>query len=116
MGGPCRDRRPGGPLRSEDQTVMSSPVNRTASREEENQSHRERNVVTASEPCQPGAQMLPAGRRDLATPHLPGHSVEIVERQLLPVDIQPAYDGRRDLLKLRRGRTRPHAKCLCGQA
>ena len=35
-GGPCRDSRPGGPLRSEDQTVMSSPANRTALREEEN--------------------------------------------------------------------------------
>ena len=37
-GGPCRDSRPGGPLRSEDRTVMSSPVNRTALREEENRS------------------------------------------------------------------------------
>ena len=37
-GGPCRDSRPGRPLRSEDQTVMSSPVNRTALREEENRS------------------------------------------------------------------------------
>ena len=27
-GGPCRDSRPGGPLRSEDQTVTSSPANR----------------------------------------------------------------------------------------
>src|SRR6266568_2876012 len=34
--GPCRDSRPGGPLRSEDQTVTSSPANRTALREEEN--------------------------------------------------------------------------------
>ena len=32
-GGPCRDRRPGGPLPSEDQTVMSSPVWRTTSPE-----------------------------------------------------------------------------------
>src|SRR5215813_2599506 len=37
-GGPCRDSRPGGPLRSEECTVISSPVNRTALREEENRS------------------------------------------------------------------------------
>ena len=29
--------------------------------------------------------------------------VEVVERDLLPVDVEPAYDGHRDLLKLRRG-------------
>ena len=38
--GPCRDSRPGGPLRSEDQTVTSSPANRTALREEENRPRR----------------------------------------------------------------------------
>ena len=69
--------------------------------------HRERHVVTASEPHQPGPQVLPVGRGDLAAHYLPGHRVEIVERQLLPVDIQPAYDRRRELLMLRRGRTRP---------
>src|SRR5215467_854967 len=37
-GGPCRDSRPGGPLRSEECTVMSSPVNRAALAEEENRS------------------------------------------------------------------------------
>ena len=42
-----------------------------------------------------------AGR--LAAPHLPGHGVQVVEGDLFPVDIQPAYDGHRDLLKLRRG-------------
>jgi hypothetical protein len=69
--------------------------------------HRERDVVTAGEPRQPGAQVRPAGRGDLAAPHLPGHGVEIVEGQLLPVDIQPAYDGHRDLLTLRRGARAP---------
>jgi hypothetical protein len=49
----------------------------------------------------------PVGRADLAAAHLPGHGVEVVKGDLLPVDIQPAYDGHRDLLKLPEGRTRP---------
>ena len=69
--------------------------------------HRERDVLAAGEPRQPGPQVLPVGRGDLAAPHLPGHGVEIVEGDLLPVDIQPAYDGHRDLLKLRRGARAP---------
>ena len=57
--------------------------------------------------------MRPVGRRDLAALHLPGHGVEIVEGDLLPMDVQSAYDGHRDLLKLRRGaRSAPHANCL----
>src|ERR1700730_3426173 len=63
---------------------------------------RERDILAAGDPRQPGAQVLPVGRGDLAAPHLPGHSVEVVESDLLPVDIQPAYDGHRDLLKLPR--------------
>ena len=51
----------------------------------------------------PGAARHLAGARVLAALHLPGRGVEIVERELLPVDIQPAYDGHRDLLKLQRG-------------
>jgi len=62
--------------------------------------HRERDLVPPGEPGQPGPQVLPVSRRDLAPLHLPGHRVEIVEGQLLPVDIQPAYDGHRDLLTL----------------
>jgi hypothetical protein len=69
--------------------------------------HRERDVVTAGEPDQPGPQVRPVGRGDLAALHLPGHGVEIVEGQLLPVNIQPAYDRHRDLLKLRRGTHAP---------
>jgi len=42
-------------------------------------------------------------RADLTALHLSGHGVEVVEGDLLPVDIRPAYDGHRDLLKLRRG-------------
>jgi len=73
--------------------------------------HRERDVIAASEPRQPAAQVRPVGRGDLAAPHLPGQGVEIVEGQLLPVDIQPAYDGHWDLLKLPRAPKRPHANC-----
>jgi hypothetical protein len=69
--------------------------------------HRERDVITVGEPRQPGPQVLPVGRGDLAPLYLPGRGVEIVEGQLLPVDIQPAYDRHRDLLKLRRGARAP---------
>ncbi len=67
----------------------------------------ERDLLTAGEPGQPGPQVLPVGRGDLAAPHLPGHGVEIVEGDLSAVDIQPAYDEHRDLLKLGRAHTLP---------
>ena len=73
---------------------------------------RERDVLTAGEPRQPGPQVHPVGRGDLAAAYLPGHGVEIVESDLLPVDIQPAYDGHRDLLTLLRAPMRPHANGL----
>jgi hypothetical protein len=69
--------------------------------------HREGDVGTAGEPGQPGPQVHPVGRGDLAALDLPGHRVEIVERQLLPVNIQPAHDAHRDLLTLRRGTRAP---------
>ena len=56
---------------------------------------------------QPGPQVHPVSRGDLAAHYLPGHRAGIVERQLLPVDIQPAYDRHRDLLTLRRGARTP---------
>ena len=77
---------------------------------------RERGILAAGEPRQPGPQVLPVGRGDLAAPHLAGLGVGVVEGDLLPVDIQPAYDGHRDLLKLRKGRTPLHANCLRGQS
>ena len=67
---------------------------------------RERDIATAGEPRQPAVQVRPVSLADLAALHLAGHRVEIVESQLLPVDIQPAYDGHRDLLKLPRARQR----------
>src|SRR5271155_4331045 len=63
--------------------------------------HRERDVIAAAEPGQPGPQVQPVGRADLPALHLPGLGVEVVEGDLLPVDIQPACDGHRDLLMLR---------------
>ena len=68
---------------------------------------RERDVITAVEPCEPGAQVHPVSRGDLAARHLPGAGVEVVEGDLLPVSIQPADDGHPDLLKLRRAHARP---------
>src|SRR6476661_3244492 len=59
---------------------------------------RERHILNAGEPGQPGPQVLPVSRGDLPAPHLPGLGVEVVEGDLLPMDIQPAYDGHRDLL------------------
>jgi hypothetical protein len=76
---------------------------------------RERHVVAAGEPRQPGPQVRPVGRGDLAALHLPGHRVQIVESQLLPVDVEPAHDGHRDLLKLQRGMSTPR-ECLHGQS
>ena len=67
---------------------------------------RERGVLAAGEPGQPGPQVLPVGRADLAALHLPGHGAGVVEGDLFPVDIQPAYDGHRDLLKLRSAHAR----------
>jgi hypothetical protein len=76
---------------------------------------RERDVITAGEPHQPGPQVRPVGRGDLAALHLPARGVQIVERELLPVDVEPAYDGHRDLLKLQRGTSTPR-ECLHGQS
>jgi hypothetical protein len=74
---------------------------------------RERDIAAPGEPGQPGPQVLPVRGRDLPAGHLACHGVEAVEGQLLPVDIEPAYDGHRDLLKLPKGRAggaAPNAK------
>jgi hypothetical protein len=68
--------------------------------------HRERDIIAAGEPRQPAAQVRPVRRADLPAAHLPGHGVEVVESDLLPVDIQPAYDRHRDLLTLQRAQAR----------
>jgi hypothetical protein len=68
---------------------------------------RERDILDAGEPRQPGPQVHPVGRADLPALHLPGLGVEAVECDLFPVDIQPACDAHRDLLKLRKGAHTP---------
>src|SRR5262249_24541357 len=60
----------------------------------------ERGLAPAGEPGQPGPHVLPVRRGDLTALDLPSRGVEIVEGDLLPVDIQPAYDRHRDLLTL----------------
>jgi len=78
---------------------------------------RERDVIAAGEPRQPGPQVDTVGRGDLAALHLPRRGVQVVERDLFPVDVEPAYDGHRDLLKLRRGaRKRPMRNALRDQS
>jgi hypothetical protein len=52
--------------------------------------HRERDVIAAVEPGQPGAQVQPVGRADLPALHLPGHGVEVVEGDLSAVYLQPS--------------------------
>jgi hypothetical protein len=76
---------------------------------------RERDVVPAGEPREPGPQVNTVSRGDLASLHLPRHGVQVAGRELLPVDIQPAYDGHRDLLKLQRGISTPR-ECLRSQS
>jgi hypothetical protein len=68
---------------------------------------RERDVVAPGEPRQPGPQVLPVRGRDLPARHLPRRGAGVVEGQLLPVNIQSAYDGHRDLLKLPRAPQAP---------
>jgi hypothetical protein len=77
---------------------------------------RERRILNAGEPGQPGPQVLPVSRGDLPALHLPAPGAGVVEGDLFPVDIQPAYDGHRDLLKLRKGRTPLPCDCLRSQS
>src|SRR5262249_49906954 len=76
----------------------------------------EGDVVAAGEPRQPGPQGLSVGRGDLAALDLPPPRVEIVARDLLSVDIQPAYDRHRDLLTLPGAPSARYAKCLRKQS
>ena len=63
------------------------------------------------------ARCSPVGRGDLPPPHLPRRRVDIVEGDLLPVDIQPAYDRHRDLLTLRdRLVDTPHGAPVLGRS
>src|SRR5215471_3049816 len=72
--------------------------------------HRERGILAAGEPGQPGPQVRPVRRGDLPALDLPGHRVQVVEGDLLPVNIQPAYERHRDLLTLPRAPQAPHTR------
>src|SRR5215472_2581723 len=61
-------------------------------------------------PAGPASAPGPLG--DLPALDLPGHGVQVVESDLLPVDIQLAYDGHRDLLALPGAPKRPHANLV----
>ena len=73
-----------------------------------------RDISAADKPRQPGPQVLPVGLT------WPRHTCPVTVSRwskviLLPVDIQPAYDDHRDLLKPGEART-PHANCLRSQS
>ena len=89
-------------------TVMPAAASSSAAyRHPVRPSTRERDVIAAVEPRQPGPQVHPVRRADLPAPRLPGHGAGVAGGDLPPVDIQPAYDGHRDLLKLRRAHAAP---------
>ena len=63
--------------------------------------HRELHILNAVEPGQPVRQVLPVGRGDPAPLPPAGLLLDVIERQLLSVDIHPAYDRHQGLLELR---------------
>jgi hypothetical protein len=63
--------------------------------------HRECHRVDPVETVQPIGEMFPVRRSDPAALAAPGLLLDVVERQLLPMNVQPAYDRHRDLLNLR---------------
>jgi hypothetical protein len=74
---------------------------------------RERDLLDPLEPAQPDHQVLAVGRGDPPGGHLPGGLVEVVERQLLPVDVQSPYDRHRGASSRSRGtccRTHHHVR------
>jgi hypothetical protein len=60
----------------------------------------EGHLLLAGEAFQPGAQVQAVGRGDATRGHRPRVLIEVVEGQLLTMQIQPAYDGHRNLLEL----------------
>src|SRR5215471_12806029 len=78
--------------------------------------HREPGILAAGEPGQPDPHVLPVSRGDLPALDLPRHRVQVVEGDLLPVNIQPAYDRHRDLLTLPRALQTPIREWLTNQS
>jgi hypothetical protein len=67
----CRPARPDAPRRR----PRAAPPRHTAIRAPLG---RERDIIAAVEPGQPGPQVLPVGRADLAAAYLPGHGAGVV--------------------------------------
>jgi hypothetical protein len=63
--------------------------------------YSELHILHTLEPGQPVHQVLPVGRDDPAKLPPPGLRLDVVVRQLLPVDIHPSYDRHQGLLELR---------------
>jgi hypothetical protein len=61
---------------------------------------RRRRAGVGEQMLQPAAQQHPVGRSDPPVPGLAAALVEVVKGDLPPVDVEPAYDPHRDLLKL----------------
>ena len=60
----------------------------------------ERHLAAAGEPLQPLAQPQPIRRRDPSPEHLAGVEIDIVERQLRAMNIDPTHDRHDDLPSL----------------
>jgi hypothetical protein len=86
IAGPCRDSRPGERLESEQETVMSSPANRTALREEENRPAPASQQIIASAVTGPTPYSRAA--RTFAPGQVPGGG-----QQLVPHDLQRGLQG-----------------------
>ncbi|WP_448628807.1 hypothetical protein [Geodermatophilus sp. URMC 64] len=65
---------------------------------------RRRRARPGEQMLQPAAQQHPVGRSDSSVPGLAAALVEVVKGDLPPVDVEPAYDPHRDLLKLHHSR------------
>ena len=62
--------------------------------------HRHLRVPLRAVHAQPAPQRLAGRRTDLTAAHQPGIGVHVIERDLLPMHVKPAYDRHWDLLKL----------------
>lgn len=59
-------------------------------------------VLAPLETRQPRPEVVAVCRRDLAAAHLAGVGVQVVERDLSAMNVEPTYDGHGDLLKFHR--------------
>jgi hypothetical protein len=62
--------------------------------------HRHLRIAVRAMLAQPAPQRRAGCRPDLTAAHQPGIGIHIIERDLLPMHVKPAYHRHRDLLKL----------------